>query len=263
MDLRVRNAVWERDRGICQSCGKKVTETIDLVKDTAQKLSAIKEIPIFRWSNNCWKCGKETPIVTYNLEVNDSYLIGDIPRLDETLAKRYHFVKKTFSRTMRREVVANTCIHCGSLQGNWFTMEDLLEKLTDEEDMTKLIDALLPNDLSCDDVLPAQTRKQVELKSPAGHIHHKDGNWKNDDLDNLVLLCWNCHRRIKPHGRNAQWGESREEEKRKARRKREKTQTDVWRANYYAKRRNNSNKKMEVETEAEHLQRSISDYEPE
>lgn len=99
--------------------------------------------------------------------------------------------------------------------------------------------------------------------SPAGHIHHKDGNWKNDDLDNLVLLCWNCHRRIKPHGRNAQWGESREEEKRKARRKREKTQTDVWRANYYAKRRNNSNKKMEVETEAEHLQRSISDYEPE
>jgi 5-methylcytosine-specific restriction endonuclease McrA len=263
MDLGIQNAVWERDRGICRNCGRKVTKTIDTVKDTTERLSSIKEIPVFRWSNECWKCGKETPIVTYHLDVNANHHIGDIPKLDATLARKYPFVKKTFSKTMGCEVTANTCIHCGSLQGNWFTAEDLFEKLSSEDDMNKLIDTLLPNNLSYSDLLTDPEDRQVfELKSSAGHVHHKDGNWKNDDFDNLVLLCRDCHLRMKPHGRNAPLGESRKEEKQKGREKREKRQADTWRARYYANRGSHV-KKRGVKTAAGHQQRSIPDYKQE
>ena len=25
------------------------------------------------------------------------------------------------------------------------------------------------------------------------HVHHKDGNWKNNARENLIILCPNCH----------------------------------------------------------------------
>src|SRR3990167_4360396 len=32
------------------------------------------------------------------------------------------------------------------------------------------------------------------------HVHHKDGNWKNDILENLETLCSSCH--LKDHWQN-------------------------------------------------------------
>lgn len=34
-----------------------------------------------------------------------------------------------------------------------------------------------------------------------GHVHHKDGNPMNDDLENLELLCEDCHRKTESYGR--------------------------------------------------------------
>ena len=33
-------------------------------------------------------------------------------------------------------------------------------------------------------------------KSKYGHIHHRDGNTKNNDQDNLLLLCASCHGKV-------------------------------------------------------------------
>jgi 5-methylcytosine-specific restriction endonuclease McrA len=32
-------------------------------------------------------------------------------------------------------------------------------------------------------------------------VHHKDGNTKNQSLENLVTVCTSCHRRLHPRGR--------------------------------------------------------------
>jgi len=39
----------------------------------------------------------------------------------------------------------------------------------------------------------------ASIKS-GGHIHHKDGNPKNNNISNLVALCRKCHAKIKNRG---------------------------------------------------------------
>ncbi len=38
--------------------------------------------------------------------------------------------------------------------------------------------------------------KDVSKNSRSGHVHHIDGNKKNSDQDNLILLCRSCHSRV-------------------------------------------------------------------
>jgi hypothetical protein len=89
-------------------------------------LSQLKEIKIYKWENYCWKCKKMTPRVSYSFEYKYDYSIEEIHKLDEILLKEYPFVKRIYSKTLEEEVIANTCIHCGSLQGNCFIREELL-----------------------------------------------------------------------------------------------------------------------------------------
>lgn len=107
--------------------------------------------------------------------------------------QKYPFVKRTFSKTRREEVIANTCVHCESLQGNWFIMEDLID-MAHNRDM-KLIDLVLPNNLTAED-LHINREDYKPMMTSLGHIHHKDGNPKNNDPGNLVLLCRDCHAKI-------------------------------------------------------------------
>ena len=235
MDDKLRDFVWQRDRGLCQLCGRKLTgkpDSLDLEKRALEELSGLKEIPIYKWIRTCWSCEKKTTVVSYNFAVFNSHHIGSITKLDEALAEKYSFVKKVYSKTMGREVIANTCIHCGSLQGNWFVMEDLLE-LPYEVDMNSLIDLNLTNNLTTEDlhIKVEEPRPPKETRLRIGHIHHKDLNWENNDNDNLILLCEDCH--FKAHslvGKKTSAVRSRKEE---TRIRREKKQADKWRSNYY------------------------------
>jgi hypothetical protein len=46
--------------------------------------------------------------------------------------------------------------------------------------------------------------KPASIKS-GGHIHHKDGNPKNNKIGNLVALCAKCHREIKTKKKHEYW----------------------------------------------------------
>jgi len=191
MDHKLRYDVWKRDKGVCQNCKRKLS--LDPYEEIVEELSDLKEIPIFKWFKKCWKCQKETTIVSYDFTVGFSFHLGDVEKLDEILMRKYPFVKRTFSKTRREEVIANTCIHCGSLQGNWFIMEDLID-MAYNRDM-KLIDLVLPNNLTAED-LRLNREDCKPMMTSLGHIHHKDGNPKNNDPNNLVLLCRDCHAKI-------------------------------------------------------------------
>ena len=129
-------------------------------EDLIQEIHVLKNIPVFKWNQECWKCHMQTSVVSYNLTFGYSFRIGDILKLDEVLISNYPFVKKVFSRTMDKEVIANTCIHCGALQGNWYVKDALIDIMSPGDDMSKLIDKRIPNNLEFEDL--SIDRKELE-----------------------------------------------------------------------------------------------------
>lgn len=188
----LRLQIWERDKGICQHCKKQLTELIEPRKDAEKELLDTTEIPIYKWSHNCWKCGKETDIVTYDIVFLYNHSIGDIEKLDRMLIDIYPFVKMVYSKTQRQNVIGNTCIHCGAYQGNFFISQQLLHQYNSkgEEEIT---DKYIPNTLTAEDFPNDEEEKYFEKQTMEGHIHHIDGCRENNDVTNLVLLCRNCH----------------------------------------------------------------------
>ncbi len=87
-------------------------------------------IPIYKWDTYCWKCGKITPHVSYAFCCGTNNSIGSLPLLDRKLMELYLFIKRVYNHTMQQEVIANTCVHCGNLQGNSFISEELIEMAT-------------------------------------------------------------------------------------------------------------------------------------
>lgn len=238
MDVKLRNEVWERDKGVCQICKRKLFETkiIDPYEGIAAELSVLKEIPILKWYKKCWNCQKETLVVSYYFTTVYSWHLGDIRKLDENLMQKYSFVKQTYSKKMGKEVIANTCVNCGSIQGNSYIRKDLDEMAADGKDTNELIDLVLPNNLTFEDLpIEKEEPKPVEVKLSIDNIHHKDGNWENNDLGNLILLCKDCHKKINSRqGKNVALSRSRKEARKEARVRKEKAQTDEWRRKYYA-----------------------------
>lgn len=191
-ELRIQ--IWERDGGICQHCQIVLINRVDYYEEALEELGEITEIPIYKWKNECWKCQKETDVVSYDFVFLNNHSIGDIKEIDEELMKIYPFVKEKYSYTQKRKVIANTCIHCGALQGNFFIAEDLLFKFN-EEGPENLIDRTIPNIISVDNLPIERSDDYVfkERNTKFGHVHHMDCNPKNNDPKNLILLCRDCH----------------------------------------------------------------------
>lgn len=242
MNEDLKSKVWERDKGICRNCGRALLKKVDHYDDLARELTAAKEIPVYKWSKECYNCGKETPIVSYDFAVNYNYHLGDIDRLDRAIMQRYSFVKRVFSKTRNQQVIANTCMHCGALQGNFYIIEDLIELAEDETDMEKLIDLILPNDLTLEDVNVRKGDPVTTVRLPDAQIHHRDGNWENNAMDNLILLCRNCHTKItaKHSNEGVRPPRTRAEVEEGRRVKREKQKMDRYREAYYASRKDKS-----------------------
>jgi hypothetical protein len=194
----IRQKIWKRDNGVCQQCKVALTKEIDYYEEALEELGKITEIPIYKWKHECWKCGKENDIVSYNFIFMYNHSIGDIEEIDRELMKIYPFVKEVYSYTQKRMVIGNTCIHCGAYQGNFFVIEEMLEQFNEhgEED---LIDKNIPNMINFDNIpVEREDNFVVEEKITSfGHVHHKDRNTKNNNLENLILLCRICH--IKTH----------------------------------------------------------------
>jgi 5-methylcytosine-specific restriction endonuclease McrA len=198
INYEIRGSVWDRDNSTCQGCDKILfrIDTIEPLKEISKELSELKNLKIYRWERKCWRCKNVTPRVSYLFSAGFSYHIGEIERLDGILIDLYPFINRTYSKTMEQEVIANTCIHCNSLQGNWFIMHELLD--LEYQGLDNFVDKILPNNLNLED-LPLDEDDSMfqpypEMKS-FGHVHHIDGDRSNNKLENLVLLCPSCHKK--------------------------------------------------------------------
>jgi len=201
MNDSIRDEIWERDNGVCQSCGKNLMDVIDPLEIIKETLSSIPIINVYRWSIICWKCRAETPVVTYNFnDGNYDYSIGSVEKLDRILMKRYPFVNRKYSRTREETVTANTCRNCDALQGNFYIGHDLFEMECEGDVLDERIDMTIPNDLKTEDLYRAASDEEFspyEIKhTEDGKIHHIDQDRHNNDPENLVLLCMKCHRKV-------------------------------------------------------------------
>lgn len=95
----------------------------------------LKGINIYSWDRVCWKCKTKIPVFTYLLTYDlyelDSYFqiereigLGDFGSIDRYLETIYPTIKEKYSRTTNSSYVANTCPHCGALQGRNYIVDD-------------------------------------------------------------------------------------------------------------------------------------------
>ena len=195
----IRGNVWERDNASCQRCSKKLykIETSEPFKEISEELHDLKEIKIYKWERECWKCNKKTPRVSYYFDAGFTFHIGEIDKIDIILMENYPFVKKINSKTMEQEVIANSCVYCGSLQGNWFIGEEIVSDII-YQGLDKFLDKILPNNLTLEDLVLDEEDPMFQPYPEIitfGHVHHVDGDRSNNWLVNLLLLCPSCHRR--------------------------------------------------------------------
>lgn len=94
-----------------------------------------KGVNIYKWDKECWKCKQKTPVYSYYLnyqlaELDEAFSsvgmlgIGEVGSIDEVLAKEIPTIKMSYSRTLKCNYMANTCIYCGALQGSNYVVED-------------------------------------------------------------------------------------------------------------------------------------------
>lgn len=110
-------------------------------------------INIYRWEKVCWKCGKPTPVYSYyldyELEELDEYLsscgtvgLGDLTYIDQLLAKEIPSIQLRYSNTTKSKYMANTCTHCGALQGRNYVVDDpheIIGELWHDHNMVKYL----------------------------------------------------------------------------------------------------------------------------
>lgn len=103
--------------------------------ELAQAFIQAYGLKIYCWERVCWKCGKATPVYSYfldyELEEVDEFLgsygpigLGDLQYVDQILVKEIATIQLRYSKTTRSAYMANTCVHCGALQGRNYVVND-------------------------------------------------------------------------------------------------------------------------------------------
>ncbi len=108
---------------------------------------------IYSWKRVCYKCQKNTNVFSYFLNyelVNaDDFFssffgigLGDLEYIDNILSERISTVKMRYSKTTNSKYMANTCEHCGALQGRNYVVDDpheIIRELWHDRGMDKYL----------------------------------------------------------------------------------------------------------------------------
>ncbi|AXX92216.1 hypothetical protein CPU12_01300 [Malaciobacter molluscorum LMG 25693] len=92
---------------------------------------------IIETNRTCWKCKKTTTIIAikFYTKMNEDDIYDTMPSVAhyikylpndilEKIQTEYPFFKYKYSHTINEEYIANCCIHCDSLQGDWELHEE-------------------------------------------------------------------------------------------------------------------------------------------
>ena len=128
------------------------TSTIKL-HDLVFRFFVEEGICVYKWKKGCYKCKKKTDVYSYFLyyqleKLDESYSaahglgIGDVTWIDNYLKDNISTIKDCYSRITNSVYTANTCQHCGSLQGKNYVVDDpheIMTELFQEKSMNKFL----------------------------------------------------------------------------------------------------------------------------
>ena len=107
-----------------------IQTTLDFIDvEEVENLADLTSIIFYKWEWECWKCKEKTPVASYCFVYITVHLLGSVPKLDDLLAQEYSFISKIYRKDLQMDEVANLCIHCGALQGQFYIMEWLMEMI--------------------------------------------------------------------------------------------------------------------------------------
>lgn len=146
--------VRESQYGLFGGCSEfpKCKSTIKL-PDLVFEFLRNRGVDIFCWDKECYKCHKNTKVYSYYLyyeleELDPIFSIlsgiglGDILWVDNLLTKKIKTIKQCFSKTTKSAYIANTCEHCGALQGRNYVVDDpheIFQELFHDHSMEKYL----------------------------------------------------------------------------------------------------------------------------
>jgi hypothetical protein len=108
--------------------------------------------------------------------------------MGEAIRRSYPFFYPDYSKTMEETYYANHCERCGALLGDHYLHLWMAER----EDRFDNPDGVQPLP-GIVEIEPATS--YFERQFLPRHIHHVDGEPSNNSLENLQILCVDCHQR--------------------------------------------------------------------
>lgn len=122
------------------------------VADAAYALLQRNGIAVYQVTRPCWKCGEPIAVRSYFPQLDlcerepgfgileNLYVIrlSILPALDEYLSQKYPSIRSCYSKKAGFSYIANTCPHCGSLQGSQMALGEVYEYLKEAAQQRRL-----------------------------------------------------------------------------------------------------------------------------
>ncbi len=177
-----KRTAWRRARGRCEECRKQLFERT-VVRMPSEAISFLVRL----WhGHECWRCHASGRVLLVFDSQGYGYSYIQWDELGEAVRAKYPFFRRGYSATMEMNYYTNHCENCGALQGHHYVrlwaMGESLEGSA-LEPITGVMDYSPPASYPTTRFLPFQ-------------VHHVDGNPSNNCVDNLKVVCVDCHRRI-------------------------------------------------------------------
>lgn len=180
--LTVMQSIERRANNRCELCGRQLVTRVPAANKPK------KELEVSLWKNfNCYSCGESNTVISLRDEVGYSISWLDREDIGRDLSRRYSFVRKSYSATVKGYYYANHCTRCGGLQGDWFITEWLVDQADEGNLVVREMVPYSGERLSVSDDMFVD-----EFIVPRD-IHHKDVDPSNNSPENLVVLCQECH----------------------------------------------------------------------
>ena len=201
----IRTIAKEERENKCAVCKRRGKRRLYWINVKKQHSIILSEVITLEWKTECWRCGRETPVVWrakiignlkegYGIEDYEEFY-QDVQPYNSFLIKAskiFPFVRRVYSRTLGKFVYGNCCIHCGAYQGNYYVSEEFLfvlqykewEKTWRKPERKRLTLKEVVDDFG--------ERKLKEFKDGVKlHTHHISYN-----PEITIKVCPACHNRI-------------------------------------------------------------------
>lgn len=166
----------------CQECGKLL-----VVRKRVNVPSGEMQFFVRVWKGHpCRRCESPGDVLLVFLSDGCGYPYVQWPTLGEAIRRKYAFFRPAYSDTMEMTYYANHCQVCGGFQGDHYVTEWAMTSGDWEKPP--------PSDLVpgvFEYIRPYSYMQRVFLPF---NIHHIDGDPSNNALENLRVLCIDCHR---------------------------------------------------------------------